>query len=255
MAMIRNSYSFVRLYLNYRKEISLPEFSRYRKSLCKVNSKNIIEFKLKRIKSKFNCRQQASDLSIFRDFFLKTDYAATLPGAKRIIDAGANIGAATVLFKKRYPDAEIIALEPDDSNCEMFALNTKSYTNVTLINGGLASEHGKKMRIKDKTVPSYSFELVYDSEGLDSFSVDGLMKDNNWEIIDIVKIDIEGGERELFSANINWIKKTRQIIIELHDYKLPGCSRALIDAFSGLNFNINFSGENLILTNVDLLGT
>jgi hypothetical protein len=36
----------------------------------------------------------------------------------------------------------------------------------------------------------------------------------------IVKIDIEGGEADLFSANTEWVAKTPLIIMELHDWML-----------------------------------
>jgi hypothetical protein len=36
------------------------------------------------------------------------------------------------------------------------------------------------------------------------------------EEIDLVKMDIEGGEEELLSANLSWLSRTKAIIAELH---------------------------------------
>ena len=41
------------------------------------------------------------------------------------------------------------------------------------------------------------------------------------EQFELIKIDIEGGESELFEKNIEWIEKFPLIIIELHDWMLP----------------------------------
>jgi len=37
--------------------------------------------------------------------------------------------------------------------------------------------------------------------------------------IDILKIDIEGGEIELFRSNVEWIEQTPLIVFELHDWQ------------------------------------
>ncbi len=42
---------------------------------------------------------------------------------KLIIDAGANVGFASLWFLQRFPNTEIIAIEPESSNCEMLKKN------------------------------------------------------------------------------------------------------------------------------------
>jgi hypothetical protein len=37
----------------------------------------------------------------------------------------------------------------------------------------------------------------------------------------IVKVDIEGGEIDLFAAHTEWVARTPLIIVELHDWLLP----------------------------------
>jgi hypothetical protein len=45
----------------------------------------------------------------------------------------------------------------------------------------------------------------------------------NLEYLDLLKIDIEGGEKQLFESNYeNWLPKTKCIIIELHDGSTKG---------------------------------
>ena len=69
--------------------------------------------------------------------------------------------------------------------------------------------------------------------------------------IDILKIDIEGAEKEVFSDNIDgWLKKTKLVIIELHEESKPGCINAVETAMRKYNFQLFLEkGENLIYLN------
>lgn len=246
--MLRTIYSCFREYILFRRKLSLWNYFRFWWFKETASATSLIPFRLIGQEGTVYLRRNKADFSVFKDIFLKDDYAPTVPRAKRIIDAGANIGASSILLKNRYPDAEIVAIEPDLSNCGLFRKNTEIYSGISLRQGGLASRHNCFMEIVDTNVAAYSFQLQYSDSGLPSYSIAGLMQEMGWDEVDIVKIDIEGGEKELFSSNIEWISRVRQIVVELHDYKVPGCSSALINAIAGIDFVVSFSGENLILT-------
>ena len=65
--------------------------------------------------------------------------------------------------------------------------------------------------------------------------------------IGILKVDIEGAEKQLFSVNYkNWISITHSIAIELHpniDIQIPDIFN---NAIKDLNCKKYFSGENMI---------
>lgn len=67
-----------------------------------------------------------------------------------------------------------------------------------------------------------------------------------WESLLLVKIDIEGGERQLFSENTEWIGRVPLIIIETHDSLQPYDKTSLnfFRAVSAYDFEVCFSGEN-----------
>ncbi len=48
--------------------------------------------------------------------------------------------------------------------------------------------------------------------------------------VDLLKVDIEGGELAVFEASDAWIDQVAAIAIELHDRMLPRCSRVFFDA-------------------------
>jgi hypothetical protein len=64
----------------------------------------------------------------------------------------------------------------------------------------------------------------------------------------IVKIDIEGFEDDLFRTNLGWIDETTSIIVEPHDWMLPGKGTSINfrRALAERGFELLVSGENLI---------
>jgi hypothetical protein len=68
----------------------------------------------------------------------------------------------------------------------------------------------------------------------------------------LVKIDIEGAESEVFEAPAAWLASTTMLIIELHDWLLPGqgTSKNFLRRIVEHNFDVVLQGENLILFQV-----
>ena len=86
-----------------------------------------------------------------------------------------------------------------------------------------------------------------------TITIDEIIKENNLEYVDLLKIDIEGGEKELFESNYeNWLPKTRCIVIELHDGLKMGCSKNFFKAISKYNFSYHNRGGHLLFINRDL---
>jgi hypothetical protein len=82
--------------------------------------------------------------------------------------------------------------------------------------------------------------------------MDDIINRYNIQTIDILKIDIEGAEKELFTYNYeSWLPKVRCIVIELHDTFRPGCATAFFKAISSREFDIFCKGEDIIITFTD----
>jgi len=80
-----------------------------------------------------------------------------------------------------------------------------------------------------------------------AMTVDRIMRDYALEKIDILKVDIEGAEREVFSCTSAWLDKVDAIIIELHDRMKAGCSRSFYHGTSGFD-NEWRRGENVYVS-------
>lgn len=209
-------------------------------------------------------RPKTSDLLTFHQVFTFKEYDINLRfNPMVIIDAGANIGLTSLYFNKIYPNARIIAIEPEKSNFEMLKINCKNVQNILLHKRSLSNQPNLGLNVIDKGYGNWGFvteindntnsQKVVDT--VKTITIDEVMNENEIECIDLLKIDIEGAEKELFESNYeNWIPKTKCIVIELHDGMKMGSSKSFFKTISKYNFSYHrMNGENLVFINRDIL--
>jgi FkbM family methyltransferase len=174
-----------------------------------------------------------TDVSVMRQVLQECQYDAEFPFVpRRIVDAGANIGLAAVYFANKYPNSEILAVEPELSNFQLLKENTRSYPNVHAIRGALWKEDGELI-LFDPDMGHHGFQ-THDIDGravvgqvrVKAFTVPSLMRHMNWSQVDLLKVDIEGAEKEVFESSEGWIRCVEACMVELHDSIKPGCAKA-----------------------------
>jgi FkbM family methyltransferase len=168
-----------------------------------------------------------------------------------IVDAGANIGASSIFFSRRYPGAKVFALEPERENYELLAFNTCSHTNVIPISAALWYKREVRL-IQDRltgpwgyTISSSPNKLRSIGQKVQCITVSDLLKEYYIDSIDILKLDIEGAEREVLEHSDAWIDKVKVIVAELHDRICVGCDRAFYLATQSFN-RFQKNGEKVI---------
>lgn len=205
---------------------------------------------------KFFLRGNSVDFTVLNSIYGKGEYdfnPGFTPGV--IIDAGANIGASTVFFRKRYPGARIIAIEPEPSNFLLLKKNMEPYQNVVCINGAIWGRNSNLSLINPEGEKyAYQYDRMPDGSGITKgFSVDSIMSDTEVEIADLLKMDIEGGEYSVFNeGNIGWLKMVRVLIIELHEFINPGVTELFQKAIGSIRHRQVIMGENVIIYNLEL---
>ena len=216
------------------------------------------KIKLRGINSLIKLRNLVTDKGIFHQVFveLEYDYPFELEPNPVIIDAGGNIGLFSVFIKNKFPLSQVVIIEPDNDNFQVLKTNLENYSNVFYENSGLWNKK-TKIRVYDK----YNFGksgLVVEEDGvngtLDAVSIDYLLEKYKLEKIDLVKIDIETSEIELFRENYyDWMRKTKYIVIELHDRIKVGCGMSFFNAIESTlpNYRFEIRGENIIIENLD----
>jgi FkbM family methyltransferase len=181
-------------------------------------------------------RLNTSDVNAYVQVFVEEEYR--LPQSIRprsVIDGGANVGYTALYLAKAYPEIEkIIAVEPESSNFSLLRENVDGLSNVVAIQAALTDRSGP-IKIMDPGLGKWGFQVELITNGEDSFEdsfiVKGLtlaelMKAEDLERVDLVKIDIEGGEKELFEGDTSWLGSVEALAVELHDRLKPGCARA-----------------------------
>lgn len=220
-------------------------------------SNKLIEVVRPDIQFPFLLRMGTSDMPTFDQIFVKKEYefAVQVP-PQAIIDAGANIGLASIYFANRYPEATIIAIEPEASNYELLMKNTARYRNVIPLNAALWNKN-EVINLVDPGLGKWGFmtqEATQQSESFGDVShlvqgmtVDKIMDENGLNKVDILKIDIEGAEREVFSDTTRWLERVNSLIIELHERMKRGCDRSFYNGSNGFDDEWR-QGENVYLS-------
>lgn len=201
-----------------------------------TKSEELIKIERPDCKAPIWLRFPASDIPTYEQVFMTYEYdfkVGSHPSV--IIDAGANIGLASVLFSNKYPNAKIIAIEPEAGNFEILKKNVAAYPNVIPLRAALwhrnteidicNPDRGNWGFVTKEANTSLPIEKPT-GQKVPAMTVDRIMEDHDIEHVDILKIDIEGAEREVFSDSSAWIDKVDAVILELHEYASPGCSRS-----------------------------
>ena len=169
---------------------------------------------------------RSSMLGEFDEAMAETDLHAHL-----IVDAGGYIGLASILFAKRFPNAQIVCLEPSTENFAIAHKNCSPYANITVLNVALGAESGRVM-LRDRGTGHWGFSVSRRLsspsvviESVQVITLNDLLRRFNCEQIDLLKLDIEGAEYELFEEAESWIDFCSVLIVELHERICPGVER------------------------------
>jgi len=201
-------------------------------------------------------RTDSSDGDLYRVLIEELEYAyvefETAP--KIIIDAGANIGLSSVYFATQYPSARIFAIEPEKDNFELLRKNTERFQNITPICAALMQKEGQGV-IFDTGDGSLAYQVkeVHDQLGeVSCITIPSLCAEHSISKIDLLKIDIEGAEKEIFSDNCDWLSIVDVLIIELHERIVSECNKTVFDAVQA-HFDYEWiGGENYFFAKSDI---
>jgi FkbM family methyltransferase len=166
-----------------------------------------------------------------------------------IIDCGANIGLSARYLSETFPGARVIGVEPSSANIARARENC-TYPNVEFIEAAISSEVGRAS-LDDVGLGHNAYRVSQDAGGpIAVISMQSLIEDCEARgyVPFIAKIDIEGHEAALFSNNTAWIDAFSLLIVELHDWMLPGKrnSAAFIRAMADRNRDFLLHGEHVI---------
>jgi FkbM family methyltransferase len=154
-------------------------------------------------------------LHALKEIFIDEIYKQHLSDKAYVIDCGANIGLSIIYIKHLFPNAEIIAFEPDEKNFEVLSKNIESfgYKDVIL---------RKEAVWKENTILEFSNEGSMSSKietggGTNTTKVAAArLKDFLNRKINFLKIDIEGAEFDVINDLKDNLHFVENLFIEYH---------------------------------------
>lgn len=180
-----------------------------------------------------------------------------------ILDLGANVGFAAAYFSLCWPAAVIVSVEPEDGNYAVLKQNISRLGGERLIplQAAIASRTGEIVvqvqaeQYAHTTHWATSASATQGEQRRRAVTVNELLALDFAQLTGsaapvvpfIAKIDIEGFEGDLFSANTEWFDAFPVIIIELHDWLFPrqGTAKGFLQTVAGKDRDFIILGENI----------
>ena len=189
-------------------------------------------------------RGQESDLPVFRDVViggeLDIDFGFE-PGI--IIDCGANVGVTTAVFANRFPNAQVVAVEPSSKNLQILRRNVECYSNVRIIPAAVWS-HKTLLKIVNPDAEAWAYRCEPadpgDRQAFEAVGVDDILDGLEVKAGVLVKLDIEGAEENLFATTPDWLRRVQAVLVETHGDQAQSLVMA---AFDRLEWTVTSSGE------------
>jgi FkbM family methyltransferase len=210
-------------------------------------------------------REGTSDWMTFDQIFIEEDYdlrplsryaeltehyrALCRQGTPLIIDLGGNIGLSPVYFSMMWPEAQIVAVEPEPTNFTLLSENIAGRPRIRAIQAGIASRGGR-LSIVDEKAGKNAFQTEISQDGaVAAVTVGEIVAEYRARgcIPFAIKIDIEGAESELFSSDHEWLDDFPLAMVELHDWLYPGqrTSRNFLAAVAEKDRDFIYLDENI----------
>lgn len=191
-------------------------------------------------------RLDTSDVAVFVDTFHRKEHEWGFARAPQVIlDCGAYTGFSPVYFAITFPATRVIAVESSKENFELLVKNVSAFKNIETVNAALWWESGS-LEVTDPGRGAWGLTVseprmingaddesrstVSTGSTVPAFTVTDIMRDYGIDRVDLLKLDIEGSEKEVLSASGPWIDRVEAMSVELHDRFKTGCTRAFFNA-------------------------
>jgi FkbM family methyltransferase len=207
-------------------------------------------------------RARGSDMEVARSVFINGSHAfpaavidrvtnryrALVDAGHRpiIVDAGAYIGATALWYGAQFANARIVAIEPDPANAALLRRNLGGRTNCVIIESAIGSQGGFVQL--QQQFAGWDVRTERAADGVPVVTMEDAFKASGGDAPFLVKINIEGFESDLFSSNTDWVGQCQVVVIEPHDWMLPGerPSGPFQQVMAQHPFELFVHGENLI---------
>jgi FkbM family methyltransferase len=202
---------------------------------------------LKGIEHPLYLRDGRGDPFFFGQIFLDQEFApARRLDVSTIVDLGGNAGLASVWFLNTFPRAKTITIEANPENFPLLEANLHPYGDrAIVVQGGVWWRRTSLALVPGLDIGDASVREAAPGDNpsslMEGWDIPALMARAGFQHIDLLKIDIEGGETELLLNNADrWLPSVRNLSIEFHG---PECIAALERALAPYTCRREVRGE------------
>jgi FkbM family methyltransferase len=162
-------------------------------------------------------RLNRGDIQAIREIWLSQTYSPPLPSQSFgvFVDLGANIGFTTLYFARRYGAHTCVAVEPDPDNARLLRHNlAQNGIRATIFEAAVGPRDGSVRFAQDRE--SNLGRVAAEGVTVPMVSMDTVVHATAHDRVDLLKMDIEGGEAELFAGPTGWLDTIDAIMMEFH---------------------------------------
>jgi FkbM family methyltransferase len=158
----------------------------------------------------------------WRDIFITSSLTyETAKASPRILDCGANIGLASLFFKRRYPAARITAFEADPALAAMLQQNVRrnGAADVEVVAAAVWTETGE-VTFRPDGADSGAVASLAGAPAADAIRVPTVRLSERLaaEPIDLLKLDIEGAETAVLTDCAGALDNVDALLLEVHEF-------------------------------------
>jgi FkbM family methyltransferase len=171
-----------------------------------------------------------------------------------ILDIGANVGYSAIYFSAMCPDAIVLAVEADLETFNFMSRNVAAYHNIRPVHGAVWSHEDGVEFSAPTALGSWAGKVDGGSGQTPSFLLSSIISSVPRARPLILKLDVEGAEREICRSSPDAFREVPVIMIEPHDFMLPGsgCLTPLYAVLAGRSMDTLLKGENLLFIESNL---
>jgi FkbM family methyltransferase len=184
------------------------------------------------------CRPGTSDpwvlWDVFRNGFHLPPECIVEP--RCILDLGANVGYTAAHFAVVFPKARIVAVEMDSDNANIARENLAAYLpRCELVHAAVWTSDGETT-YGGSEQQGYRISQLDDvssgsTKSVATVSISSLLDRHGIDIVDYLKMDIEGAEARVLAENTEWMQQVNAMKVEIHPpATIESCSKLLTNA-------------------------